>query len=205
MTIDEQVDELLCDYRDGHSEFQIEYFIVGAEGPTLWGMYHQALRELKKRREILQTFDWDLELARHKRRLWSFVGSVLGWLWLPFRIRAVRAAQRYESIRIAREATRREFGEFLGHATRLKTQLGNTDPAVLEARRWQAKALLLATVDLETVGVLTPRTLEFMLNLPLGIRCEVTEELGARYQYKPRALPLADRQTSNNQMEAYDE
>jgi hypothetical protein len=189
MTVDEQVTELLRDYEEGHSSFQIAHFIVGAEGPTAWGMYQQALRELKKRQDMLVEIELDLDLARHGRRCWRRFDRVLGWLWVPWRIRAKRAARRYAGLIDTREDVRREFEEFLGHAEMLKRQLGKVDHAVLEAQRWRAKAVLLATVDLETHRILSPRTVDFMLNLPREMRQEVCHELGRRYQNAPKVLP----------------
>lgn len=37
---------LCADFNDAHSPFQIDHFIIGESGETLWGMYQQALREL---------------------------------------------------------------------------------------------------------------------------------------------------------------
>lgn len=40
---------LFADYNDRHSSFQIDHFIIGESGETLYGMYQQALREVSAR------------------------------------------------------------------------------------------------------------------------------------------------------------
>jgi hypothetical protein len=177
MTIDETVDGLLADYQDGHSNFQIQHFIVGAEGPTPWGMYQQALRELRKRRDILRDLDLDLELARHTKRNRVTIATLLGWLWSPLRIRAIRAARGYVNLLDARDSTRREFAEFLEHARRLKAQLGTIDRDKLEAQQWQAKGRAMADVDLKLHGVLSTATMNYLICLPVPMQDCIVGEL----------------------------
>lgn len=199
MTLDETVDQLLLDCQDGHSSFQIAHFIVGAEGPTIWGMYQQALRELRKRRDILADIDLELELARHARHCWSTVGRLLGWLWTPLRIRATRTTRRYANLLTARDSTYREFAEFLDHAKKLNAQLGDVDRSTLEAQQWRARGLAMAAGDLHFNGALSTRAIEFLMGLPVGMREEIAEELrgvqkkrlgfGAMLEIRGNALP----------------
>lgn len=188
MTLDETVDALLLDYQDGHSDFQITHFIVGAEGPTLWGMYQQAARELRKRRDILADIDLELELAQHARSLWAIVGALVGWLWRPVRVRAIRSARRHANLVVARDSTRREFAAFLGHAKRLHAQLGNGDRSTLEAQRWHAKGRALAVMDLHLRGTLSDRTQDFLMSLPPSMGEAIMGEVRAIGERRPRSL-----------------
>ncbi len=69
------VRELLSDCPMGHSDFQCDNLITRkAGGPTIWGQYKQALRELSVRYEGFAAFAFDykrrtLKLARKKQRL----------------------------------------------------------------------------------------------------------------------------------------
>ncbi len=177
MTIDETVDGLLRDYQDGHSSFQIQHFIVGAEGPTPWGMYQQALRELRKRRDILRDLDLSLELARHTKWSRAVIATLLGWLWSPLRIRAIRAARGYTNLLEARESTSREFAEFLEHARRLHAQLGKIDRDKLEAQQWQARGMAMMAADLQLNGAMSTATVNYLACLPVPMRECIVDEL----------------------------
>src|SRR5690606_38102694 len=65
--------ELLNDHRAGHSEFQIEQFILTRGNWSPFGRYKQCLREIDSRRRAIQ--DMHLELAQlqldlDRRALW---------------------------------------------------------------------------------------------------------------------------------------
>ena len=70
-----QVRELLSDCPIGHSDFQCDNLITRkAGGPTIWGQYKQALRELSVRYEGFAAFAFDyrrrtIKLARKKQKL----------------------------------------------------------------------------------------------------------------------------------------
>jgi hypothetical protein len=56
--------ELSLDQKSFHSKFQQDYFIVGRNGITDYGMYMQALRELFSRVTTLRTELFEIERTR---------------------------------------------------------------------------------------------------------------------------------------------
>lgn len=158
------VQELLRDHRLFHSAWQIDNYVVSRSGRTPYGMYKQALRELKAR--------WDsLKLLYVKRVQLS-----------ELRDPELTPLQRVESV-IARDDTERtiidterEFCRFFDHATRLKAHLGELSPArieLLEAELWLHKLRSKIAVELVVHGKVTEDTIEMILSVDPSIRFEL--------------------------------
>jgi chromosome segregation ATPase len=169
-----QLHELLRDHQLYHSEFQQDYIItLRAGGPTVYGQYKQALRELFKRyrglkelytsRELLQI---DIEELEQKETTDRFEN----------RRNQVRLAQKrmgMEDLEKNIQDTEREFKRFYQQATALKAQIGDlTDErrSQLDREMWQAKMQEMAAIDLQTIGRLSNNTYEMIGASPPEIR-----------------------------------
>jgi hypothetical protein len=163
------VDALLADYEAGHSEFQIERFIVDRGNWTIWGRLQQALREIQKRRRGQAQLRDEIQLAQveriEARRRWCFRET-------SRRRRAVRLRQLHERIDDLRRSlatNRRELAQFISLARKCARQLGPIDPerrAHLELETWLIRIRTTAAIDVLTRGGLSPSTLELICALP---------------------------------------
>jgi hypothetical protein len=161
-TVDMDRDEFVAmmsrDYRAGHSEFQMDRFVLMPE-LTPYGAYMQALREVNKRWRALR-----------RRRGW--VERVLGWV-------GIRTRDIEESVGEA-EALR-ELRHFLGRAVALKEQIGPLDsPAirlVYEVDYWDARARAMAADDLMVSGTVLETSWRVIHGLPKENRKRLIEEI----------------------------
>ncbi len=71
------VEDLLKDLEFGHSDFQVEHFIVGG-GITDWGKYKQALREIHGRLQSHKKAGGDPEADREYRLLVKLARELKG-------------------------------------------------------------------------------------------------------------------------------
>lgn len=56
-------DDVLADLRIGHSETQLDWFVLAGHGVTVWGAYQQALREIRARSAALRAGDFEIDRA----------------------------------------------------------------------------------------------------------------------------------------------
>ncbi len=162
---------LLEDFYPEHSDFQIENFIIGAQG-HIWAQYKQALRELDARRHSIESGAESLKrLSREEKKL-------SGRCWNPL-ARKKRAAM-VEAIRkkIASERRSyrskfREYYRFYKIALELKRAIGELTPArrrELEAESWADKARRMAQIDYLVAGAISRQTVEFIEHFPRHLR-----------------------------------
>lgn len=162
------IDELIADFRPFHTEFQIEHFIVGTEGPTEWGRYKQALRELEGRTEGVRASVLLLERARLR------LGRLIFWSWLPWRrsdrkLNLVEAGDSIKSMELALADTKREQRAFFELARGLKDIIGDLTEekrARLESDYWFERMRYQAMLELHTTGTLHKSTLETLMTMP---------------------------------------
>lgn len=158
---------LLATYRPFHSAHQIDHYIVARAGGTPYGMFKQAVRELRGRWQGLCTQyiereemrrrdvpDSDLERARHRMQL--------------------------EGLEVQIRDTEREFRRFYAHAVKLKAHIGElTEDRIeqLEAEHWMHKLKQQAALDLLTAGRVQRDTLELLMALDPATRSPIMDML----------------------------
>jgi len=174
-----KVDYLLKDYEHYHSDFQIDNFIIGSQGSD-WFKFKQCLREIKTRRESLETAKDNKVLFQIKKksiirkiRLF-FMGQTRRQIFLKNEKRTARGM--HENIR----ETERELNRFVALAIKLKRQIGDIDPEkrkALEAKAWFKKARQMAAIEMLTQGRPSKQTMEFIISLPKESRKAILIEL----------------------------
>jgi hypothetical protein len=188
-----RIDELLADYQHFHSTLQMQAFITGRAGlGKPWGMYLQALRELKKRRDDLQQMDINqrrlaLQIAEldGTKRPWfrSFWRLLAGELYRQreqLKLEELRNAMK--EARLVRSDVQREFNEFYDQADKLKTELGPLTPEIrhqLDCEQWAHNLRASALLELLATDSMSTNTLEFLAAAPAELREKVLQDLKA--------------------------
>jgi hypothetical protein len=179
----EVIEKLLADHRSGHSEFQVDHFIVGAE-VNPWAQYKQALREVAGRWESIETMRLDLQVLEATpppKRVFA-IGARYR---VPARIKRVKWEREVARLRAAIASTERELSRFVELAVDLKKQIGELtedDRARLEAESWADKARRLAALDALTTGAVTRQTAEFISHFPREMRRGLFAEIAEPQQ-----------------------
>ena len=174
------LDQLLADHQPGHSEYQIDHFIVGRGNWTPWGRYRQALREIDKRLRGLSQLRDDRELAQvdleELERTWVFRAATR-------RRNAVKHRRLEAQIQFLNRdiaECERELARLTAIAQGLKTQLGDLSPerrAALEEETWETRLRAMAGLDILTQGRITEQTLSLLLSLPRSRRDPILREV----------------------------
>ena len=177
----ERIDELLADYQPFHTTIQMRAFITGRSGlGSTWGMYCQALRELKKRRDDLRQME-----VGHRRTL-ATIAELKGWRRRALDFITGRRAftilklqelelSLIESVPVEADV-RREFDEFFAQADMFKSELGEITPEVrdrLDREQWAISLRVSSVMELLVNGQVGTNTLEFLMAAPVAIRTEV--------------------------------
>jgi hypothetical protein len=190
------LEDLLVDHRRFHSYLQIRNFIVQKAGGTLYGMYHQCLRELAGRFERLRRNYEDLalqglkveELQDKVRRGVSHPEIKRNDLTLDQQDITVRrwqielggAEMDLDSMgRVLRDAEE-EFAHFYSIACELKKQVGElTDArrAQLDCEKWQHRLKTNVALAAITRQPLDKSTVEGIHSLDPKPREEVIESI----------------------------
>jgi hypothetical protein len=192
--VGDQSDRLLADHRSGHSEFQIDRFILARGNWTAYGRYKQSLREIHKRRRALE----DLESRRRCVEVdldEAICECRSRWLGLLSLLRSSRRFERRRArLRIAEhrralgrltrdvEETRRELSHFERAAAQLAPLLGKlTDERrrYLDEHLWNVRVRTMAACDLMTRGQLSEGTLEILIAMPVSMRSAILQEVRA--------------------------
>lgn len=198
------MEELLSDHQSGHSDLQIDYFIVSKGNWTPYGRYKQCLREIASRHNALLEMREEAELAvldldDAKRDLGREVAGTPAAI--RKRIACDRQRRRMDGIRQSLAGQQRELNRFVNLANELKRQVGElTDErrSELDAEMWSVRARAMVALDLFTSGQLSQSTAELLIALPVEIRqpilqsaknAEATGELFDWLERGPRALP----------------
>jgi len=183
--IEKKVEKLLADFRPEHSEFQIENFIVGAQGNE-WARYRQALRELAARHDgfvesgkIIAELGEQIERERRRWFKWQSIEKEL--------------TEKRDELKRQRRSKAREYCSFYRIARDLKRRLGEIGAErmrELEAEMWIDKARRMAAVDLLSIGGLQRSTVEFITSFPSESRRQILFDL--RPENRQRLLSILD-------------
>jgi len=180
-----RIDELLADYQPFHSTLQMRAFITARSGlGSTWGMYCQALRELKKRHDDLRMMDVSrrrtkvniAELKGWRRRLLDWITGRGGLTVLKLE---ELESSLIEGVMVERDV-RREYAEFFRQADTLKAQLGRITPELrdtLDREQWVRSLRASAMMELISTGQVGGNTLEFLAAAPVDLRIEVLTSL----------------------------
>lgn len=171
MIISDKVEKLLADFRPEHSQFQIENFIIGAQGND-WARYKQTLRELSVRHDGFRTqaakiSELKKQLDLDRRRWWR-------------REIVKKTEAELKSAKKAFKSKAREYLFFYKLARDLKRRIGEISPSrrrQLEDEMWRDKARMMAAIDLLSIGGLQRSTVEFIISFPQEIRHKLLSDL----------------------------
>jgi len=173
------LNNLLADHEPGHSDFQIDNFILGSpECGTTYGKYRQVLRELEGRRAGLIGLYLDREEAQINIDELEAAADEMGQ-----RRRAIalmRARISLDNLQRGIVHTEGEFRRFYAHAVALKKILGTLTPErkrTLDLEMWQHKARCSAAMDWNIYGRLSTDTLRLAMMMPPDMRPEFLSEL----------------------------
>ena len=168
-------DQLLADFQEGATQFQMRQFNVIQTGVTPWGQYVQAMRELKTRRDVLelltlQQVELDLRIAKDchwpKRCRRRFV---------PFGrrehlLRMTVYQREGKALKDQLATTRREELEYRAIVTVLKEQIGEVTPErrhELDVDKWVHDVARRAYLDKVCTGALAHGTAEILYAAPM--------------------------------------
>lgn len=162
---------LFADYRPFHSAHQIDHYIIARSGGTPYGMYKQAVRELRSRWQGLCTQYIEREEIHRKVAQPSPLESDL---------ERARQRMQLDGLETQIRDTEREFRRFYAHATKIKAHLGElTEERIeaLEAEHWMHKLKQQAALDLLTQGRVQRDTLELLMALDPRTRSPIMDLL----------------------------
>lgn len=167
--MNDDIKKLMDDYQEGHSDFQIENFIIKSQG-SRWMQYQQCLREIKGRINIISKW----ESRKIKKRF--------------FKRRISRSKKPPNVIR-----AEREMEIFVKLAKEFKRDLGEITPdrrKYLEEQSWFEKAKRMIGVDLLVSNGqgISKATIEFILQLPGSYRKELVLGILNDPQYKRKMI-----------------
>jgi len=154
MDLHHELKEFLSEAETGHSIFQLDHFVTIKEGLTPWGMYRQALRELKGRYNALRSLVIERIKAQQKIAKTKKPLKKVEW--------AFRLEETEE--RIAQNL--RDFSRFFAHARHLKELIGDKDRDKLEADFWQERLKIKAAFEVMSTGRISESMSFLLLSLP---------------------------------------
>lgn len=175
--------ELLRDDRLYHSPFQMDHFITARAGVTTWGMYVQALRELRGRMDGLKQLAADhalaeIELARQERTAKHAEDDLDR---REAEVKAGIARAKLAGLLLNASETARELQRFYAQAevlrARLPAELTPDVLAELERERWVELLKRRAAVELRADGRVSHGTIESVWALPPDQRAPVLAAL----------------------------
>lgn len=169
---------LLATYRPFHSAHQIDHYIVARAGGTPYGMFKQAVRELRGRWQGLCTLYIEREELRRKGAPCQCCEPDADHACLN----RARHQMQLEGVEVQIRDTEREFRRFYAHAVKLKAHLGElTDERIdaLETEHWMHKLKQQAALDLLSEGRVKRDTLELLMALDPETRSPIMDLLGS--------------------------
>jgi len=176
-----QINDLLKDHAAGHSDFQIENFIVGSEAHP-WHRYKQCLREIAGRKESIEMGEQEI------RYMEEDIGRLKKWdRFSPFsrkkrsRMIAILMAKRTAGLNSIRNNAR-ELQRFVESAVAIRESHGFKNLSAekkryLEADAWREKAKWMICLDMFCFGNISKPTLEFTYKLPKAVKRELIMQL----------------------------
>jgi len=181
-----EIQSLLTDYQELHSEFQIKHFIIASQGDR-WAQYKQCLREIKARSESIKTEEIQLKILEasrnHKKKSWL---KKLGRN--KIKVENLSSLEKLTAIKNTIKEKERELECFVNIAKKLKKEIGElteTKRYQLETRSWQAKGLKMAAIDIMASGRISNQTYDFLFALPKESMVDIIRQLSMK---KPMEL-----------------
>jgi hypothetical protein len=155
-----KISQLLHDHEPSHSSFQLEHFLLGRNGHTVYGCYKQVLREMVARLPSLVQI-------RHK---------MISGLCFEFAPVAEYSQVMSQIDQIEFRDRVREFSNLCSYAVALKQTLGELSPErkrELEMEYWTHYTKCLIARDFLAEGRITSGTIEVIHSLPFHCRAQV--------------------------------
>lgn len=178
--------ELLLDVRAHHSDLQMDSFITLRSGGTLFGCYHQALREINTRVSALHSIYHnrasllvDIERYEEKSQGDDFKARKAA-------VKLANARFLFDSNERERLEMEGEFIRFYGQAIAIREALadqGVTFPLDAETRysldceMWEHRLKGMAAVDFMTTGRLGRNVIEFIQAAPADMRSRLAADV----------------------------
>jgi len=176
----EKILEFINDNQNGHTNFQIDNFIVGKSGISYYGKYKQAIREMQCRYETLKGLYLDRELKQidideanipkeNKQTIFDVKRD---------KIKLIKLNSELENMNKNILDSEREFVRFYQHCTYLKDKLGVLDQVKkneLEKQYWEEHLLEIAVTDIISTGRLQDNTLNTLTILPKESKLKVLD------------------------------
>ena len=170
---------LLADYEKYHSVYQIENFIIGGQG-NAWAKYKQCLREIKSRRDNIESMRDErelllLDIKSMKRKRW-FRGKLSRARDL---IKLKSSQRKIKDIDECLYHISRELIYFVNLAKRIKKEswgdkiISGDLRKKLEAQMWLERVKQMMAVDILSFGAVSKPTIEMLFNMPKEERKEL--------------------------------
>lgn len=180
-------DDVLADLRIGHSETQLDWFVLAGHGVTVWGAYQQALREIRARRDATAAAVAEIErltgrydAAKARAGRWWARGRAAA------RIEAFEAARALEALRAAQADREREIEHLKLRAEQLRVRLvldgGPLTPTrarQLDEAHWYAVVRRRAALEVAANDRVEGSTIALMAGMPADLRRRLFAALSA--------------------------
>ena len=160
----------------GHSDFQMQYFILSKQGQTPYGVYKQALRELYSRYKGLVELAFSISKKRYKlktmKRKYDEGKIDKEYYFIRKREIELQIEELYREL----NAVKVEFRYFFFTVKELDEKFGgipDTEKRELEKEYWISKLKKRAMIELNTQGRLSPSTMDTIMSLPKNIIVKV--------------------------------
>ena len=177
---------LLADLRVGHSEFQLDYFVVAANGVTTWGAYQQCLRELQTRESALESGEFELRrLLLRIARAHEKIDAATGIARMKALLEADVASSSHAALTKLQHGRTIERDHLLKRATALRAELGPLTPEriqTLDADHWYAVVRRRCAFELLANGRVEPQTLGLLAALRPDLRERVAFAIAPSYR-----------------------
>jgi len=176
-----QINDLLKDHAAGHSDFQIENFIVGSEAHP-WHRYKQCLREIAGRKESIELGEQEIRyMDEDIRRLKKWDKFNPFFRKKRTRMIAILMAKRKAGSKSIKNNAR-ELHIFVESAVTIRESFGFEKLSIekkryLEADAWREKAKWMICLDMFCFGNISKATLEFTYKLPKAVKRELIMQL----------------------------
>ncbi len=171
------------DDQRGMTSFQLENFVAGRTGGTVYGQYKQVCREIAKRWRAWQEANekWALlridinELEESEGRLHDKEFEAM-----RAKIHIAQKNRQYFELGTLKETLEREVDVLMAFGHELKQRLGKlTDErrSQLEQDLWVFRTRKQAYLDVNAMGRISRQTADMALSLPLDLRNKLLEDL----------------------------
>lgn len=179
----EELERMMEDYDESYGTFQIGRLIVARAGGTLYGMYHQALRELNGRCETLKGLHLEQEelLVDMSESVEKRSDTKTSRYDMEREaIKVKRCQMRMHTLKKKIERKMAEVNRLFGMASDLKAEIGEITPELRDKFETEANLYyikLCAVIELKSSGRLSYGSIESIFALEPMQRRQLIEEL----------------------------